>query len=273
MVKKPEVMDRIITLTTDFGLKDPYQGAMKGAVLSINPRAAIVDITHSITPGNVLEGAFVLLGACSFYPKGTIHVGVVDPGVGGARRPILVETQDYFFIGPDNGLFSLVLKKEKVVRTVLLNNSRYFRSEVSNTFHGRDIFGPVAAHLSLGVEVLAFGDEVEESPLTIEIPETQKDNSSIKGEIIYIDTFGNLITNIKVDDLDYYEAGAVEVAFKGKRIKGLKPTYSSVGSGEPLALISSSRYLEIAVNSGDAAGFFKARLGDPVRLKGRKKAD
>ncbi len=168
-------MQKIMTLTTDFGLKDPYIGAMKGAILSINPSVLITDITHMISPGNVLEGALVLSEAYKFFPKGTIHVGVVDPGVGGRRLPVLIETDRYSFIGPDNGLFSLAVRKEKVRRVVRLSSRGYFLKKVSSTFHGRDIFGPAAAHLSLGVDPGKFGNAIEPGDLkSVECPRPQK---------------------------------------------------------------------------------------------------
>jgi S-adenosylmethionine hydrolase len=158
--------ERIITLTTDFGLKDPWAGIMKGVILSINPGARVVDITHFVTPQNIIEGAFILSQSCPRFPAGTIHVAVVDPGVGGKRNPILVETEGFFLIGPDNGLFSLVLEKERVKRVIRLTRREYFLPDVSTTFHGRDIFAPVAAHLSLGVDPASFGEPLETAPCT-----------------------------------------------------------------------------------------------------------
>ncbi|MBI2413578.1 MAG: SAM-dependent chlorinase/fluorinase [Deltaproteobacteria bacterium] len=257
----------LMTLTTDFGLKDPYQGAMKGAILSVNREARIIDITHLISPGNILEGALVMLESCGFFPKGTIHVGVVDPGVGGKRRPILVETERFLFVGPDNGLFSLVLRNEKVKRVVHLTEERYFRKEVSNTFHGRDIFGPVAAHLSKGVSPSGFGPEITDI-LGISLPEPEREKGVIAGEVIYVDSFGNIITNINGSDaLSFGPDASLEL--NGKEIKGLKRTYSEAGNGSPLSLISSSDFLEIAVNAGDAGKAFNARVGDKVFLRAK----
>lgn len=257
----------LITLTTDFGLKDPYQGAMKGAILSVNPEARVIDITHLVSPGDIVEGAFVLLESYGFFPDGTVHVAVVDPGVGGMRRPMLVETERFLFVGPDNGLFSLVLRNEKVKRVVQLTEERYFRKEVSNTFHGRDIFGPVAAHLSLGVSPSAFGPEITDI-LEISLPKPSLEMGVITGEVIYIDSFGNIITNInRGDALSFGGDAAVELNNKG--IEGLKRTYSEVTGGSALALISSSGFLEIAVNGGDAARLFNAQVGDKVLLRAR----
>lgn len=261
----------IITLTTDFGLKDPYLGAMKGAMLSINPKATIADISHLITPGNILEGAFVLAGAYSYFPDGAVHVGVADPGVGGGRRPILIETERYLFVGPDNGLLSLAVEREKVRRVVRLTEKKYFLKEVSSTFHGRDIFGPVAAHLTLGVSPGAFGDPLKEGPVSIGIPRPSVRNGVVKGTVIYVDSFGNLITNIKAGDLT---AGLgpgykdrLEAEIKGFAIQGLSKTYSAVAKGAAAAIIGSSNHMEIAVNQGKASEVLGAQAGEGVIVR------
>ncbi len=238
-------MARIITLTTDFGLKDPYHGTMKGVILSINPGVSIVDISHLVSPGNILEGSFILLQAYSFFPEGTIHVGVVDPGVGGRRRPVVVETERYFFVGPDNGLFDLPLKGEVVRRVVHLTEERYFLEEISSTFHGRDIFAPVAAHLSLGRDPSAFGRAVQ-MVSHLHIPEPVRKEGSIHGRVIYIDTFGNLITNIEGRDIDTGIRHRVKIEIGGISIEGMRDTYSCVGEGEVVALVGSCGFVEIA---------------------------
>lgn len=261
-------MERIITLTTDFGLKDPYQGAMKGSILSINPDAKITDITHLVPPGAIFEGAFILKEAYSFFPNGTIHVAVVDPGVGGERKPILVETENYFFVGPDNGLLSLALDREKIQRVVLLEEKKYFRNSVSSTFHGRDIFGPVAAHLSMGSDAALFGPAMKEAK-RIEMPPPRKTDSAISGKVIYIDSFGNLITNIRSGDVA--DGSFVVVEVKGLTLNGLKKTYSSVETGLPLALIGSTNFLEIAVNGGMASKALNIAVGEEVVVRPVKK--
>ncbi len=260
-------MYKIITLTTDFGLKDSYLGAMKGAILSINPGAVIIDITHLISPGNIIEGALVLTEAYKFFPKGTVHVGVVDPGVGGRRLPVLIETERYSFVGPDNGLFSIALRKEKVRRVVRLSRKEYFLKEISSTFHGRDIFGPAAAHLSLGVDPGKLGDKIASDGLkTIEMPMPQKKRGLITGEVVYIDSFGSLLTNIRKEDI-FKSKGELEADINGFYIRGLKKTYSAVEKGTPVVLVGSSGNLEIAVNSGMAAEVLKAKVGDKVVLR------
>lgn len=260
-------MNKIITITTDFGLKDPYQGAMKGAVLSINPKANLVDITHLISSGNILEGALILQDSCGFFPEGTIHVGVVDPGVGSERRPVLIETERYFYIGPDNGLFSLAIRNENIKRAIHLTEKKYFLGEVSNTFHGRDIFGPVAAHLSLGLNPEQFGVEIN-GLKGLDLPKPVKKDNEITGEIIYIDSFGNLITNIMAEELP--ENRMVDISLNGFSLKGVSKTYSSAVKGAPLAVISSSGHLEIAVNGGAAKEVLKAKIGEKVRVKAQR---
>lgn len=260
-------MKRIVTLTTDFGLKDPYVGAMKGAMLSVAPGMAIVDITHLIGPGNILEGAFIMLEACRYFPKGTVHVGVVDPGVGSERKPILVETEDYFFVGPDNGLFSLAASSLGMRGAIELTNKKFFLPEVSSTFHGRDIFGPVAASLSLGADPKEFGTELGKI-CALDIPRPSIDGDGVAGEVIYVDSFGNLITNIRQEDVD--APGSCVVSIKGIALNGVKKTYSMAKESEPLALIGSSGYLEVAVNSGSASGVLKAGVGEKVRVRGNR---
>lgn len=259
-------MNRTVTLTTDFGLKDPYVGAMKGAMLSVARDTAIVDITHLVSPGNVLEGAFILLGACGFFPKGTVHVGVVDPGVGSERKPVLVETDNYFFVGPDNGLFSLVARELGMKRAIELTNKKFFLPEVSSTFHGRDIFGPVAASLSQGTDPSEFGAELGKIR-ALDIPRPMTIENGLSGEVIYVDSFGNLITNIRKEDMDALGNSGCEVSVAGQTLKGVKKTYSMTSEGTPLALVSSSGFLEVAVNSGSASELLKAAVGEAVKVR------
>lgn len=264
-------MERIITLTTDFGLKDPYLGAMKGAILSVNAAARIVDITHMITPGDILEGALVLKDACAYYPHGTVHVAVVDPGVGGARRPVLIETERYIFVGPDNGVFSRALEKEKVLRIVHLTEKKFFSKTVSPTFHGRDIFGPVAAHLSLGADPSAFGEPIERLERPAVFEQKRGDGTVVTGAVIYVDSYGNLITDIEEEDISSLRQAGLEVVIKGWSLDGIKETYSAVGEGALAALIGSSGRLEVAVNLGSAQKMLEAGVGERVvvRVKNR----
>jgi S-adenosylmethionine hydrolase len=261
-------MNRIVTLTTDFGLKDPYAGAMKGAMLSAVPAITIVDITHLVSPGNILEGAFILNEACRYFPRGTVHVGVVDPGVGGKRKPILLETQDYFFVGPDNGLLSLAARSLGMIRAIELIDERFFLPEVSGTFHGRDIFGPVAASLASGVSVERFGRELGRIE-ALDIPGTATADGVIEGEVIYVDSFGNLITNITKEEIASF-AGTPEVLINGVAIDGVKNTYEAAKKGGLLALIGSSGHLEVAVNTGSAEGALKSGVGEKVKVRPKR---
>ena len=257
-------MQRIITLTTDFGLRDPYQGAMKGAILSINPAATIIDISHLVASANVLEGAFVMRFACPYFHEGSIHVGVVDPGVGSERKAILIETGRYFFIGPDNGLLTLAANDDCVKRVIALENRRYFREEVSDTFHGRDIFGPVAAYLSRGIDPLEFGRPLDAAS-ELGVPGPHIDGSEVRGEVIYIDSFGNAVTNILGEEIR--NGVDFEISLKGVVLDGVKRTYSMAEKGSPLALVGSTGYLEIAVNQGNAARALGLSVGDRVTMR------
>lgn len=245
-------MTTIITLTTDFGTDDGFVGSVKGVILSINPGASIVDISHTVNPYDILGGAFVLYQAYSYFPENTIHIAVVDPGVGSKRQAIIIETDKHTFVGPNNGIFSLVLKNEKPKKIISLTNEEYFLNDVSNTFHGRDIFAPVAARLSLGETVSNFGDELEKiettdwgKPLRIE--------NRLEGTVLHIDRFGNLITNISTEDiLSFSKESPIQIQVGEKSIKGLSKTYSDGKKGEPIALISSNKLLEIACNMDSA---------------------
>ncbi len=239
-------MKHIITLCTDFGIEDPYAGVMKGVILGINPEARIVDITHSIPKFEVLTGALTLSSYYCYYPQGTIHIAVIDPGVGSDRKPIAMEADGNYFVGPDNGLFSLIYKRSKTcIREI--TNPEYMRPQVSSTFHGRDIFAPAAAHISLGASINELGDEVL-SPVTIELPEPEILRDRVSGEIIHTDSFGNLLTNIPGEMV---KRGSQ--VFVGELSLGApKSSYRSAKKGELLAIIGSSGYLEISLNRGSA---------------------
>ena len=256
----------IITLTTDFGLKDPYLGEMKGAILSINPGARLVDITHQIGPGDILEGSLILGEAYSYFPEGTVHLGVVDPGVGGRRRPVLIETRRYFFVGPDNGLFARALEGERTKRVIHLKDKRYFLKEISNTFHGRDIFGPVAAHLSAGVSPESFGPRVKRTA-PLDIPPVRKSGDTIRGVVIYVDSFGNLLTNIGKNALEGISPERIEVGVGGVTVKGLKRTYGDAPPGRLSAIIGSTGLLEIAANRAMASVILGAKAGEEVFVR------
>ena len=259
-------MERIITLMTDFGTKDGYVGAMKGVILGINPRCTLVDITHEIPPQGVFEGAFVLGNAYRSFPRGSIHLAVVDPGVGTGREALVVETEGYVFVGPDNGIFTWVYRNERVRRVVGIRNSDFFRKPVSQTFHGRDIFAPVAAHLSLGRDPREFGVRVD-TWSEIEIPEPRATDNGFTGEVIHIDRFGNLVTNLSRRLLDSLTRGEpLHIIMKGKRITGLKKAYGEARKGELMAIFDSFDLLEVSLMGNSAAEALKAARGDTVTL-------
>ncbi|MBW2004650.1 MAG: SAM-dependent chlorinase/fluorinase [Deltaproteobacteria bacterium] len=248
----------IITLTTDFGESDPYVAMMKGVILSINPDAKIIGVTHQIPAGSIQEGGLIIKESYTYFPSGTVHVGVVDPGVGSKRRPIAVLTDNHFFVGPDNGLFSPIIEAQGHIDIIHLKEKRYWRHTIRRTFHGRDIFAPVAAHLSLGVDPFLMGEKID-NPITLAYPFPSKNNSDLVGEIIRVDHFGNLITNITREHLSPFLASKGLIITVGSlTLKKICTTYNDVPEGQPLALIGSSDTLEIAVNMGRAIDY----LGD-----------
>jgi S-adenosylmethionine hydrolase len=254
----------IITLLTDFGLKDPYVASMKGVILGINPQCALVDITHEVSPHDIKEGAFILAQTYSAFPKGTIHLSVVDPGVGSPRRPALFVGENYFFIGPDNGLFTLALKKEKLKKVIALRKMEFFLPAVSSTFHGRDIFAPAAAHLSLGVKVESFGPPIK-SWHQIAFPDPAIKQGKLFGEIVHIDAFGNLVSNIDCKNLLQFSKGYSFTARIGRKsIEGLKKGYWEGRKNEPMALIGSGGLLEISLREGNAQKFLNIKKGARV---------
>ncbi len=256
----------IITLTTDFGLADSYVGTMHGVILGICPTARVVDLCHNVSPQNVQQAAFVLYAAYRFFPPGTIHVVVVDPGVGSERRIIAVQTRDAYFVAPDNGVLSYVLAKETVLGQVHLTRQEFWLPAISHTFHGRDIMAPVAAHLARGVALCELGEPVEDLvKFALPEPAVQPDGS-IVGHILYVDRFGNLVTDVREESLPSSQALVIHCA--GQRIKGIHATYASVGDGELVALVGSSGHLEIAVRNGSAAEVLRAQVGDKIVIKG-----
>jgi len=257
----------IISLLTDFGLKDPYLASMKGVILKINPQCTLIDITHQVNPHDVEEGAFILANAYSTFPKGTIHLAVVDPGVGGPRKPILLVTENYFFVGPDNGLFTFALQQEKVKQGMALTRPKFFLPRVSTTFHGRDIFAPVAAHLSLGIRPKAFGKNIDSwVELPFQKPRTKE--GKLLGEIIHVDTFGNLVSNIDQRRLFQFSKDRSFVIRVGRRIiRGLKKRYSEGKKNEPIALFGSGGFLEISIREGNAQKLLKVRRRDPIKIQ------
>ena len=259
-------MERIITLMTDFGTKDGYVGAMKGVILGINPHCTVVDITHEIPPQGVFEGAFVLGNAYRSFPPGSIHLAVVDPEVGTGREALVVETEGYYFVGPDNGLFTWIYRGEEIKQVVGIRNRDFFQRPISQTFHGRDIFAPVAAHLSLGREPEKFGVRLDRWS-EIDVPEPKVTDKGFMGEVIHIDRFGNLITNVPRRLLEPLTGqGLLQIHIKGRRISGLKTAYAEAREGELMAIFDSFDLLEISVMGDSAREALRAVKGDRVEL-------
>jgi len=256
----------IITLLTDFGTKDHYVASMKGVILNINPRCLLIDITHQVSPQDIWEGAFILANAYSYFPKGTIHLSVVDPGVGGARKPLLLVTQNYCFVGPDNGLFTMITQKESVKQIIALDKQKYHLSKVSSTFHGRDIFAPVAAHLSLGTKPNALGHKID-SLLWLGFEGPFIREGKLLGEILHVDTFGNLVSNIDEGKLFRFIRGRPFVIQAGRKcIPYLKNGYSDGKKGELIAVLGSGGFLEISIREGNAQKVLKVKRGNPIQI-------
>ena len=257
----------IITLTTDFGESDPYAAMIKGVVLSINPDAKIIDVTHQIPIGSIKEGGLIIKESYKYFPSGTVHVGVVDPGVGGKRRPIAVLADNHFFVGPDNGLFSPIIEAQRHIGIIHLKEKRYWGHTISRTFHGRDIFAPVAAHLSLGVNPFLMGEKID-NPTTLAYPLPRENNTALVGEIIRVDHFGNLITNITREQLTpFLTSKGLIIAVGSLTLKKISTTYNDVPEGQPLALIGSSDLLEIAVNMGRAIDYLGREYGVGTKVQ------
>ena len=274
-------MSAIITLTSDFGMSEGYVAAMKGVILGINPEAKLVDICHTVKSQNIPQAAFILSTACPFFPLKTIHLVVVDPGVGTERRAIILRTPSADFVAPDNGVLSYVIQEssakpmadsvnlhqvelEPKMEAVAITKSQFWRTPVSPTFHGRDIFAPVAALLSLGFPPINFGEAIT-SLTMLPLPQPhRRPDGSLVGHVLHIDNFGNLITNIKSGDLPPMKA-VVNVEVGSHVISGLSHTYAE-GKGL-INIIGSSDYLEVALRGGSASAFLDAEIGDEVRIK------
>ena len=262
--------DPIITFTSDFGRREHYVGAVHGAILCICPRARIVDISHELTPHGILEGAFALLGAYSYYPANTVHLAVIDPGVGSMRRGIIVCTDRYRLVGPDNGIFSLIYQREKVRKVISIESEAYFRKPVSPTFHGRDIFGPVAAWLACGTDVSEFGPELQDYR-RIALPSPRKlGETRLEGAILEIDRFGNAITNVSPEDIrSALPGGAQPRSFfvGGQEITAHYRYYAEAEGDEVFFLLGSSGYYEIATRGKSAARLLNVARGAKVEVE------
>ena len=279
----------IITLTTDFGISDVYVGVMKGVILNINPDTQIVDITHAIPPQDIHEAAFTIHAAYRYFPKDTVHVIVVDPGVGSNRQAIVCQTDSTFFVCPNNGVLSYLLQDIETEKTCIpeavnIENPAYLLPQISNTFHGRDIFAPVAAHLSLGVSLTNIGTPIHDL-IRLPFPTIQSSNDTLSGQIIKVDSFGNLITNISVEMLTSFLfsstpneslVGALckhadtikfEIRIDNTCFKKLNSSYAESEAGKPLAIIGSFGLLEVAINMGNASARLGLKRGDTVIVR------
>jgi len=253
----------VITLTTDFGQADGYVAAMKGVILDLCPEAVLVDISHEIQPQAIRQAAYVLSTAAPYFPAGAVHLVVVDPGVGSARRAIAVQTARAFYVAPDNGLLDLALTQDPAQQVVHLTAWEFQRPQVSATFHGRDIFAPAAAHLARGVAIQDMGQQIDPATLARRParPPARRPDGAWRGEILHVDHFGNLIT-----DIQHLPEPSAQVFIQvgGTRIVGLSRTFADVEPGELVAYVGSSGHLEIAVREGDATTRLGLSVGDPV---------
>jgi len=255
-----------VTFTSDFGLKDPYVAEMKAAFLGICPSAVLVDVTHDVEKFNVREGAFMLASAAPYFPRGTIHLAVIDPSVGSQRRPIIIETKHSLFVGPDNGLLMLAAETQGITRSFEITSRRLMLSHVSRTFHGRDIFAPAAAHLANGTPLEEFGPQITDvfKPQFAKVTRT---HDLLVGEVLHVDDFGNIITNIHGKEIEAFRDSLVQVELSArKEPMKVSNTYSDVKLFDPMVVVGSHNYAEIALNQGNAALKFQVKAGDKITL-------
>jgi len=258
----------IITLTTDYGSSDHLVGAIKGVILKINPDAKVVDICHNVMPYDILDGALTIAHAYSYFPPRTIHLVVVDPGVGTERRPILVSADQHYFVAPDNGVLSMVYEKEPRITIRHVTSEHYFLNPVSNTFHGRDVFAPVAAWLSKNWQTASFGDEITDY-VRFSIPKPKLSGQELKGVVLRIDNFGNLITNLTPEDWAQIvqPGGKFKIVLGNKEIRQLAQNYAHGAPRDAFAIVGSSGFLEISVNKGSAARTLGVQRGAEVTVQ------
>jgi S-adenosylmethionine hydrolase len=261
----------LVTLTTDFGIADGTVGMMKGVILGINPDASIVDLTHTVPPQAIPRAAYVLRRAYQYFPQGTIHVVVVDPGVGTDRRPIALHASHASFVAPDNGVLTYVLDDLSAAdpppRLVHLDHPAYWLPQVSNVFHGRDIFAPVAAHLSLGTAIEDLGPPIDD-PVRLPAPHLSRQPGEITGQVMYIDHFGNLLTNIPAADLSSL-GNTLTTSVGRTQIRGLSPTFAHGSAEQPIAYIDSSGHLAIAAVNASAQDLLESHVGERVQVTSR----
>ena len=257
----------VISITTDFGHKDGFVGTMKGVIWRICPQAQIADITHEVPPQDILNGAIALWRAAPFFPPGSVHLAVVDPGVGTQRRPMAAQIGEQYVVGPDNGLFTPMIteaeRSNSSLRFIHLNNPAYWLPNVSRTFHGRDIFAPAAAHLARGIPLEQLGTPLTD-PVLLEIPQAERTPEGWMAHITVIDVFGNLTTDLPASALG--ERRDVILRLRGRQVDGIIESYGHRGKGELVALVDSEGYIEVAVVNGSAARLLDAKIGDDVHV-------
>ena len=257
----------VISITTDFGQKDGFVGTMKGVIWRICPEAQIADITHDVPPQDIMSGAIALWRAAPFFPPGSVHLAVVDPGVGTQRRPMAAQIGEQYVVGPDNGLFTPMIataeKTRQPLRFIHLNNPAYWLPEVSRTFHGRDIFAPVAAHLARGIPLDQLGTQFDE-PVRLELPQAERTPEGWMAHVTVIDGFGNLTTDLPATALG--DRRDVVIRLRGRQVDGIVESYGYCQSGDLIALVDSEGYLEVAVVNGNAASLLDAKMGDDVHV-------
>ena len=260
----------IITLLTDFGTADSYAAAMKGAILTVHPEARIVDLTHEAPAHDIRAAAFLLKSCYPYFPRGTIHVAVVDPGVGGSRLPIILTTAEQYFIGPDNGIFTYVIETEEVRDVRSITARHYMRETVSPTFHGRDVFAPAAAYLARGVSKEAFGEPVAE-PVRFELPRAVLSGRTIRASVLHVDRFGNVVLCVTRRQLEQAQERTgtrdLRCVAGGAEISGLRMHYEGAPPGRPFFLFGSAGYLEIAADRASAAALTGLSPGDEVQIE------
>ncbi len=261
---------KIVTMLSDFGIKDQYVASMRGVILGINPNLRVVDITHQIPKYNIRNASFVLAQSATYFPRGTVHMAIVDPGVGTKRLPIIVKTKNYHFVGPDNGLLAAAAESDKVVSIHKIENRKYMRQVVTSTFHGRDLFAPVAAHLASGVKIQKFGSRLEDF-MRIEQMAPVYEDSRVRGEVTAIDSFGNVVTNIPGNEIAKKIKQGERILVKFARSELNVPflqTYGDVRDGEILAIVGSSTFLEFGINRGNfAEKFHDVEMGMRVEIE------
>ena len=257
----------IITLLTDFGLKDGNVGVMKGVIWSIAPRAHIADLSHTISPQNIPEAALVLVRSAPYFPPSSVHVVVVDPGVGSERRPIAARLGNQLYVAPDNGVLGLAREQAaaagETVEFIHLNNPRFWRDEISHVFHGRDIFAPVGAHLAAGAPLAALGEQIND-PVRLEWPRPVRTSTGFRSQAFHIDHFGNISTTVRQSDLGQIQN--ISVRLGGEEAPGLYRTFAERAPGELMALIGSTGWLIVAQVNGSAAAALKVKTGDPIEV-------